>query len=180
MAQLNTPYAVLSFPRLFAPKERAPGDGNPVYSCSLLFAPSDQKSPEYKKMQEAVLTAAREKFGANVNVKSLVLPFRDAGEKDYEGYDDGVVYISPWSSKRPGIVDSRLQDVLDADEVFAGQVVRANVTPFAWSNTGRKGVSFGLNHIQIIKKDAPRIDGRIAANKAFSAIEDGGDEDRPF
>ncbi len=176
---LLTPKGVLSFPALFAPKARSQGS-EPVYSCSILFAPAEQKSPEYKALQQGVLDVAKEKFGANVNMKALMLPFRDAAEKEYEGYGPGVIYINPWTKTKPGIVDGRLQDVLDRNEVYAGQIVRANVTPFAWTNSGKRGVSFGLNHIQLVDKNAPRIDGRIAANKAFTPLEDLEDADSPF
>jgi hypothetical protein len=178
VSALNTPYATLSFPQLFSPKPRAEG-GEPVFSCSLLFNTEQMKSPEFKAMQNAVLALAKEKF-PNTPVKTLMLPFRDASEKNYSGYEDGMLYISPWSKYKPGIVDVRLQDVLDPAEVWAGQKVRANVLPFAWTNTGKRGISFGLNHIQIIDKSAPRIDGRAAANKVFEAVEAEDDTDSPF
>jgi hypothetical protein len=175
---LNTPYATLSFPQLFTPKPRSEG-AEPVFSCSLLFAPAEQKTAEFKAMQNAVLALAKDKF-PNIPVKSLMLPFRDAEEKAYVGYEAGMLYISPWSKYKPGIVDVRLQDVLDPAEVWAGQIVRANILPFAWTNSGKKGISFGLNHIQLIKKDAPRIDGRAAANKVFETVEGEDDSDSPF
>ncbi len=178
---LITPYATLSFPHLFAPKPRSNG-GEPVFSCSLLFAPADQKTDEYKALQTGALAVARAKFG-DKNMKSVAMPFRDAAEKGdkYAGYDEGVIYISPWSKQKPGIVDVRLQDVLDPAEIYAGQLVRGHVVPFAWTNSGKKGVSFGLNHIQLVKRNTPRIDGRVAANKAFSAlVEEEDDADIPF
>jgi Protein of unknown function (DUF2815) len=180
MAALLTPYATLSFPTLFTPKPRAEG-GEPVYSCALLFDGAAQKSKEYKAMQDACVAAFKEKFpGASMN--GATFPFRDAGEKadKYQGYEPGVMYINPWTKNKPGIVDARLQDVLMPDEVYAGQLVRAQIAPFAWINSGKKGVSFGLNHIQIVA-NRERIDGRVAANKAFSAIEDMEEtEDAPF
>lgn len=180
MAQLQTPYATLSFPQLFAPRPQGGVQGNKlVYSCSLLFAEPEQKSKQYKAMQEAVKQAAIDEFGSSVNFKALTLPFKDAGEKNYGGYEPGMTYISTWSEQKPGVVDNRLQDILEPSEVFAGQTVRALLNPYAWQNTGRKGVSFGLVHIQVVKKDAPRIDGRLPANKAFSAVDDDGD-DVPF
>jgi len=179
MPALLTPTATISFPTLFTPKARSEG-GEPVFSCSLLFGVSEQKSKEYKAMQAACIEAAKAKFGEKVNISQVQMPFRDASEKDYVGYDDGVMYINPWTKQKPGIVDARLQDVLDPSLVYAGQKVRAQVTPFAWMNSGKKGVSFGLNNIQIVKADAPRIDGRVAANKAFDAIEEEEDEEIPF
>jgi len=172
---LVTPYATLSFPVLFTPKPRAI-NAKPVYSCVLLFSPEAQQSPDYKKMQAAVAQLAKEKF-PNLNVKNLRLPFRDAAEKDYNGFEPGWTYISPWSDNKPGVVDVRLQDVLDPAEVFSGQTVRAHVIPFSYDNSGNRGISFGLNHIQLVKRDAPRIDGRIAASKAFTALEDEEDID---
>jgi ssDNA-binding protein len=165
-----TPNATLSFPVLFAPRPRSEG-AKPVYSCSLLFSPEAQKSPEYKAMQTACISAAKAKFGADVKLNSLTFPFRDASEKDYKGYEDGWIYISPWSEQRPGVVDAQVQDVIDPSLVYAGQIVRASIAPFAWKNSGKMGVSFGLNHIQLVK-EGTRIDGRIAANKAFKPIED--------
>jgi hypothetical protein len=171
---LNSPYATLSFPHLFTPSPRAEG-GEAVFSCVLLFSPEQQKSPEYKAMQAAVAKLAGEKF-PTIPMKGILLPFRDAGEKTYAGYEPGMTYISPWSKGKPGIVDVRLQDVLDPAEVWAGQTVRAHITPFSWFVSGKRGISFGLQHLQIVKRDMPRIDGRTPAKHAFSALEDEAEE----
>lgn len=180
MPAINTPYATLSFANIFTPRPRAEG-GQPVYSCSLIFDPQQQRSPQYKALQDAVITAARAEFGANINLKSLQMPFRDAGEKTYDGYEAGHIYISPWSKNKPGVVDVNRQDILVPDEVWSGQLVRANVTPFAWTHTGRKGVSFGLNHIQIIQSEGRvRLDGRPTAKAAFDDGEVAEKEDAPF
>ena len=59
--------------------------------------------------------------------------------------------------------------------------MRANVVPFAWTHTGRKGVSFGLNHLQIIQSEGrQRLDGRPSAGSAFDdgAVKE--KEDMPF
>jgi hypothetical protein len=66
------------------------------------------------------------------------------------------------------------------EELWAGQLVRANVTPFAWINSGKKGVSFGLNHIQIIRTDTPRIDGRASAASVFDDGEVAAEEEKMF
>jgi hypothetical protein len=122
-------------------------------------------------MQKSVADLAAEKF-PNIPITKIMLPFRDAGQKTYGGYEPGMTYINPWSKGKPGIVDVRLQDVLDPAEVWAGQIVRAHIAPFSWMNSGKRGISFGLQHLQIIKRDAPRIDGRTPAKHAFSAIEE--------
>jgi hypothetical protein len=180
---IQTPYGILSFPTLFSPKPRAEG-GKAVYSCVVIFDEAAQRTPEYKAMQAAFLSCAQDKWGPSTQIKNVYSPFKDAGEKSdkYQGYEEGFTYISPWSERKPGIVDARLQDVLTPEEVYAGQKVRLQVSPFAWLNSGRKGVSFGLQNVQIVGKNAPRIDGRVAANKAFNAVEDESMEDEavPF
>lgn len=177
---VNTPYATLSFANIFQPRPRAE-NGEPVYSCSLLFDPQQQKTPQYKALQDACITAAREEWGANVNLKSIQMPFRDAGEKSYDGYHAGHTYISPWSKNKPGVVDVNRQDILLKEEVWSGQLVRGNVTAFAWSHTGRKGVSFGLNHLQVIQSEGrQRLDGRASAASAFDDGQVKEEEDIPF
>ena len=42
-------------------------------------------------------------------------------------------------------------------EVWSGQLVRANVVPFAWTHTGKKGCQFGLNHLQIIQSEGAAL-----------------------
>ena len=180
MSSLNTPYATLSFVNVFTPRPRAEGTP-PVYSCSLLFDPQAQKSPAYKALQDACIEAARKEWGANTPMKAILMPFRDAGEKQYDGYHPGHTFISPWSKNKPGVVNAQRQDILLPEEVWSGQLVRANVVPFAWAHTGRKGVSFGLNHLQIIKSTGQqRLDGRPSAGSAFDDGEVKDDDDTPF
>jgi hypothetical protein len=180
MTAINTPYATLSFANIFTPRPRAEG-GDPVYSCSLLFDPTQQKSPAYKALQDACIAAARKEWGDNVPLKTVKMPFRDAGEKVYDGYHPGHTFISPWSKNKPGVVDTNRQDILLPEEVWSGQLVRANIAPFAWTHTGRKGVSFGLNHLQIIQSEGrQRLDGRPAASAAFDDGEVAEKEEAPF
>jgi len=167
MPAINTPYATLSFVNAFTPRPRADG-GEPVYNCSLIFDEQQQKSPAYKALVAACIAAAKKEFGDNVNLKSVRMPFLDAGEKSYEGYKPGYIYVNPWSKNKPGIVDRNREDILAPEDVWSGQLARANVTPFAWINSGKKGVSLALNSLQIIEsKGRQRLDGRPSARAAF-------------
>ena len=181
MTAINTPYATLSFANIFTPRPRAEG-GDPVYSCSLIFDQKAQKSPAYKALHDACVAVAKKAWGDNVNLKQIIMPFRDAGEKSYDGYHAGDTYISPWSKNKPGVVDANREDILLPEEVWSGQLVRGNVAPFAWQHTGRKGVSFGLNHLQVVKSEGrQRLDGRPSAGSAFDDGEVGPDEGKePF
>jgi Protein of unknown function (DUF2815) len=176
---LNTPPGILSFFNGFTPRVRV--DGPAVYSCSVIFPPREQKSEAYLALEEAVEEAWRKMFGATASKKGAMMPFKDAGEKSYDGYLPGHTYISPWSKQKPGIVNAQREDILLPEEVWSGQLVRANVSPFAWSRSGKRGVSFGWNHLQIIKSEGcRRLDGRPKAGDAFDdgIVKD--DEDGPF
>jgi len=168
MASINTPYGTLSFPNLFKPKARATG-GEPVYSAVMLFSPVQQKDEAYKKMVDGCIKAAKEEWGDKINLKEVKMPFRDAGEKAgvWGGFEEGHIFISPWSQTKPGVVNLQRQNILAPEDVWGGQLVRMNLTPFAWMNTGRKGVSFALNHVQVIRTDTERLDGRGSAEKVF-------------
>jgi hypothetical protein len=178
MAHLNSPYGTLSFPSLFQPRARAE-NSEPVYSAVLIFDADQQKTPQFKALKTACVEKAKEKFGPNVNLKEVKFPFRDAGEKagSWGGFEEGDIFISPWSKSKPTIVDARRQEIFTPEDVWAGQLVRMNLTPFHWVNSGRKGISFALNHVQIVNADRPRIDGRGTASSVFDdgAVE-GSDE----
>lgn len=167
MPSLNTPYATLSFQNLTTPRARAEG-ADAVYSCTLIFDQKAQKSDAYKAMVNAVTELARKEFGPKANIKAILeAVIKDAGTKDYEGFEQGHTFINPWSKNKPGVVDRNREDVLLPEEIWSGQLVRANISPFAWKNSGKMGVSFGLNHVQIIDTDRPRLDGRPTARSAF-------------
>ncbi len=170
MAALRTPFGLLSFPNIFT--ARAPVEGaDPRYSVNLVFDKEAQQSPEFKALKDAIAQCAKEKWG-NKMPANLRNPIRDASEKDYAGYDDGCVFINAWTKNPPGIVGPNREDILDPNDVWAGQLARITVKPFAYDTSGNKGVALGLENIQIGKFDMPRLDGRTAANKAF---DDAGD-----
>lgn len=180
-ASLNSSYGILSFPNLFQARSRAE-NSDPVYSAVLIISPEFQKSPAFKAMKNACLEVAKAEWGERLKLADVRMPFRDGAEKSgqWAGYNDGDIFISPWSKTKPGIVDSNRQEVLLPEQVWAGQKVRMNITPFAWTNSGKKGVSFGLNHVQIVSSDMPRIDGRGKASDVFDDGEVEEDADAPF
>jgi len=177
MAKITTPIGILSFPQVFQPK--APVEGaEPRYSLNIVFDAEAQKTKEFKALVAAVEEEAKTFFGGKVP-SNWRNPIRDAGEKEYAGYNAGDKYISAWSKSKPGIIGPRLEEIDMPDEVFAGQRVRATIRPFGYNQAGNKGVGLGLLNVQIAKKDMPRLDGRMAARDEFSALEDE-TEDAPF
>jgi len=171
-ASVRTPIGILSFPNLFSPRPRSPG-AEPVYQCSILFDQAAQKDPAYQLLRKAVMDEIEEKCGAGKStdrafMQGMRSPFRPCAEKAYSGYDiPGGMFISPWTKSKPGLVDAVRNEIIVPEDIWAGQLVRATVSPFYYFNSGNRGVSFGLNNLQVCRTDGPRLDGRKKAVDDF-------------
>jgi hypothetical protein len=176
--RLITPEAMLSYPALFEPKPRPSGELK--YGCSLVF----QEGADLSALEHAALAAAEERWGAKatemLHKKQLKWPFRDGAERDASGYGAGTRFVNVSSKQQPGVVDryagadGRPRRIIDPSEVYAGCVVRASLRPFTYDTNGSKGVSFALHNVQKLG-DGERIDGRLAAEDEFDALECGAD-----
>lgn len=173
---LKTPVGMLMFEHLFVARPVVAG-GEPRFNFVLLLDEAAQKTPEYKALRAACAEAVDAEFGkgkaADASfMRSLRTPFRPAAEKDkYTGFTAGKVFIAPWTKTKPGIVDGNLQEITAPRDVWAGQLCRATVQPFAYHQGGNKGVAFMLNNIQITKADMPRMDGRKNAAEDFDPVD---------
>ena len=71
-------------------------------------------------------------------------------------------------SRSPAWSTPARNHITDSNEVWAGQYVRFSLNPFSWEHSGKKGVSLGLNHVQIIKSEGlKRLDGRKPVEESF-------------
>jgi hypothetical protein len=167
---LVTPPGILSFPNFFTPRAPAPGV-DPRFSCTLIVDEAGMKSAEYKALSDAIIACAYEEFGKNVVLSQVHFPIRKSEEKEnLQGYLPGTKFFAAWSKKPPGIVDAALREVTDPNGVWAGQVVRLSLSPFAYSHTGKKGVSLGLRNVQILNTTTPRLDGRGSPEGDFGKV----------
>nr|WP_321525819.1 ssDNA-binding protein [uncultured Cohaesibacter sp.] len=180
-SSIMTPIGILSFPHLFVPvTNQKYKEQGPRYSGVLIFDEAAVASQQYEALKQEVYQAIVDTFGAakaqDANfVNSLSLPFQDCSSKSWGGMERGVKFISAWTrgeddkgnpEPRPGIVDLRSQDIVMPERVFAGQYARFMVRPYGYTK-GSGGVNLGLDHVQIVKEDCERIDGRQSADRAF-------------
>ena len=139
MTAINTPYATLSFANIFTPRPRAEGGSSRLLLLADLRSRRSRRAPPTRRFRTPA-SRRRARSSATTSIsRQLNMPFRDAGEKSYDGYHAGHTFISPWSKNKPGVVDTNRQDILVPEEVWSGQLVRANVVPFAWTHTGAQG-----------------------------------------
>jgi hypothetical protein len=142
----------------------------PKYSIRAAFPPSANLSALKKEAE----TAAKEKWGDKIP-KTLRSPFRLNEELENPiigiGDDWVIMSFSANEDRRPGIVDAKLQDIVDDNDVYSGAWYRAQVRAFAYENAGNKGVSFGLQNVQKLRDDDPLGSGRAPASKAFEPVD---------
>lgn len=150
-----------------APKENP--NGAKKYSIRAVFMPDADLSA----MKQQAAAAAQEKWGNNIP-KTMRSPFRVNEELDnpIPGVPDDAIVMtfSANEDRRPGIVDAKLQDIIDDSEVYSGAWFRAQVRPYAYDQAGNKGVAFGLENVQKTRDDDPLGRGKIPASKAFEAF----------
>ena len=170
---LITPEFRAAFISVFRATSMKNADGSvnkPKYSIRAAFPPT-AKLDALKKEAEA---AAKDKWGDKIP-KTLRSPFRLNEELENPiigiGDDWVIMSFSAHEDRRPGIVDAKLQDIIDDSDVYSGAWYRAQVRAFAYENAGNKGVSFGLQNVQKLRDDDPIGSGRIPASKAFEPVD---------
>lgn len=181
--KLHTPIFRCSFPQVFQPKAVVAGQ-DLKYSIAMLFPKVFAKeycekfkvTPEsqialFNALKKAVSDAAVAKWGPDKAKwpKGLQTPWHDGSEKDYDGYDNTIIYASASSKMKPGLVDMQMNPIIDASEFGGGDYARATVTVFAYDNM-KRGVSFGLRNIQKVR-DGERFGGASKPEDDFEAIE---------
>lgn len=173
--------ARLAFVNVFKPRKPQPGSTNQKekYGVTALFPdPSTLTGPaldEYNavlaKLKAAAQAAAVEKWGANIP-SQLRSPFRDQGDKQYDGFVKGAIFLNATSEQRPGVVDANLQDIIDPSKVYSGVYARVSLRAFAYGGAGTQfapGVSFGLQNIQVLRDGEP-LGNNVRPQDEFKAV----------
>jgi hypothetical protein len=165
-----TPKFRVSFPYVFRPQVNKMNPGAEAkYSLTMLF----EKGADLSALKKAAETAIVDKWGADKTKwpKNLRNPFRDQGDKEFEGYEAGAIFITATSKQRPGLVDAKLQDIIEEKDFYPGCYARATVRAFAYDNNGNRGVSFGLQNIQKLADGDP-LGGRTRPADDFEPVGD--------
>jgi len=167
-----TPEFRAGFISIFKATQQKNDDGTlsaPKFSVRACFPPDS----DFDAMVEQVNRVVKDKFG-DQPPKNWRKPFRKNEELDkpVQGIGDDwvIMTFSANEDRRPGIVDAKLQDIIDSSEVYSGAWYRAQVRAFWYEKKGNKGVSFGLQNVQKLRNDDPLGGSNIPASKAFDAV----------
>lgn len=162
---LTTPVCRLAFPAVFAPK--ADLNGKEQYSVVMLF---DKKTADISKLKNALIQAARNEFGPDVDLKTLDLKrIVDGDTKDRKEFKGMWVVKAKTAIAQPGVVDGKLNKILDPSQIYSGVYAHVHITAKAYMMPN-KGVTFYLNHIQKVKDGEPFVGG-AAPETVFEALD---------
>lgn len=159
----------VSFANVFRPGKVMQEGATPKYGVTMLFP----KGADLSALTSAAHAVMVEKWGADKAKwpKNLRNPFRDQGEKDHAGYEAGAVFINATSQQRPGLVDAKLQDIIEERDFYSGCFARASVRAFAYDKAGNRGVAFGLQNVQKLRDGEP-LGGRSRPSDDFEPVAD--------
>lgn len=179
--QLLTPEFRVSYPKVFK-AERNDLSGKDEFSLVALFP----KGANLSALKAAAKAACEKKWGTDPKKwpKNMRDPFRDQADRaktdddgnEYlpDGYVEGAFYVNLKSQKRPGLVDAKVQDIIDEADFYGGCFARAQVNAYAYLQKGNAGVAFGLNHIQKTKDGDSFGSAPRSAASVFEAVGDEG------
>jgi hypothetical protein len=171
---VKIPPGIASYAHLLEP--RADKKGKLKYEVSILI--SKARALELEPLKQAMLEVATAKWGpkAPTILANAKYPLIKDGDKmlDEEtgkpkaGYA-GMFVISTRTDRKPQIIGPAKEEVVTDDDVsgiYSGCMIRVSGGMFAYENEGNKGVSIGLNNVQVLVR-GKRLDGRKAAVDEF-------------
>lgn len=168
---LVSPRCKMAWPALFKPaKLKGQSDDQAKYQVTCLIP----KDADIAVLKTAAAEAAADKFKAKGGIRS---PFRKTDENEKLAAaglaDDFPYYITARSKDRPGVVGPNGKTVEDPEQVYSGRWARISCQAFAYDQSGNKGVSFGLQNVQLLDQDEPlNIGGaRVSAEAEFEPAE---------
>ena len=156
--------------------------GKEEYSLMILVPKSDKAT--IADIKRAIQAAESDKWHGKPPAKRRN-PLRDGdsaddlpqgttvGDEPYAGH----YFMNLKSPEKPGVVDRALQPVIDADAFRSGDYCRVSMDAYAYETKGNKGVAFGLNNVQVIRK-GESLGGKSRPENDFEALDD--DEDTDF
>ena len=165
-----TPEFRVSFPNVFRPAKPMAEGQEAKYGITMLFKKGENLDELKKAAEEAII----DKWGTDKSKwpRNMRSPFRDQGEKEFAGYEEGAIFVTATSKQKPGLVDADVNDIIAEEDFYPGCYARATVRAFAYDAAGNRGVAFGLQNVQKLKDGEP-LGGRVAASADFAPVSSG-------
>jgi hypothetical protein len=160
-----TPVCRLAFPHVF--EKVTNFNGKEEYSITMVF----DKKTDMSTLKNALIKAAKNEFGEDVDLKTLDLKrIRDGNEMERDEFKNAWIVRAKTVLSQPGVVDAQLNKILDPTEIYSGVYAIVALTAKAYTQPS-KGVTFYLNHVQKVKDGTPFVGGGSKAEDVFSELE---------
>ena len=171
-----TPIGRLIYADVFEPAKYKDQDPNkePKYEITVLF----KKDVDLTALKKLAREALQDKFGSRIP-SNLESPFRRVADRENAealieaGFDADDVTIKFKSKYGPEVIGPKKERITKSSgELYQGCYVRLSTSAYAWTHTGKKGVSFNLGNVQKCRDgDQLNISSRQSADAEFDAIE---------
>lgn len=170
--RITTPVFRASYANVWTARAMKEGD-TPKFSVSMIFNKDETSPAEIKVIQDAIKAAIVEKWGPDQAKwpRNLKLPLRDADTEDRTNPADPKFdknYVNSYAmnantTTQPGIVDSKVQPIIDQSEFYSGCYARATITFQAYDKAGGKGVGSYLGNLMKVRDGEAFAGGRSAS-----------------
>lgn len=172
--QVTTNEVRISYEHLLKPYAQQPG-AEEKFSATLLIPKSDvqTKNAIDQAIKSAIDEGASGKWGG-VRPAQPATPIYDGDGVRPSGELFGEECKGHWvmtasSRQRQDVVDTNLQPIIDATQVYSGMYARVVINFFAYNANGKKGIGCGLGPVQKLRDGDP-LGGRVTAEVAFGAM----------
>lgn len=170
-----------SYVNVFRPRQNNLS-GTEEYSMMIIIPKDDEKTVD--ALKAAIKEAAQSKWPKPP--KGLRSPLRDAdAEAEAEGEDAaphlvGCYFMNVKSKQKPQVVDRQRYEITEPSAFQSGDYCRVSLGAFAYDVNGNRGVSFGLNNVQVLAKGEPLGGGQARARDEFDDWEEDDDLDEDW
>jgi len=161
---VTTPPVRVSFPTIFTPRAVVAGQ-TPKYGIVMMFEKGDKDHmASLKQLNNEAELAKSTKWPDQEKAPRIPMaghdlsPIKD-GDKalNKQGVpiaEKNPEYAGHWiiranSLQQPIVVDRNKAELLDKSKVYGGCYCKVNINPFAYDTSGNRGVTFGLNGVQL-------------------------------
>ena len=167
--EIVTPECTIVWPTLDQPAQIL-GKGEFFYSATFLIG----KGENLEHVKRAIMAAAQEKWPGKakqmIGQAGFHIPINDGDEKaggDPDSFYAGNFFLNGKSQYPVKIVDL-YNEVLDADQIWGGCVVRAFLRFYGYDTLGKIGVGCGLGGIIKISDGDKRLGGGVDTGAVFA------------
>ena len=164
----------IAYPHLFEPYAYQDGP-NPKYEATFMIPKDDED--QLASLRQAVKAAAARKWEGK-KPSELHNPIKDGDELSTEAFNGHWIVVARSKPRdggggRPGVVLPNLQPA-NPEDIQSGDFVNADVNAYAYDTSGNKGVSFGLNNVQLCMKGDRIGAGKSRPENVFDALQTAG------